>query len=412
MKYINKSTKTSFLLGLAAMLVFSSCNKDLEQFPGTPAAGISTDPALGDVIKANADDSLYYRMIVKSGLLATINNKTTTYTMFVPGNSAMRSFITAASGGLVPPGAPDAVFSGFITANLPAASAAGIVSYNTCPQALFSSSIPSTFPNFQYPSILNPAPTLSALLRLTTFPTTNNGAWLNNVPIVPALNVVAGNGVIHHIAAVVTPPQRYLWDRINTDAGLTYLKAAIIRADSGTIAPGTLVGALSNIGANLTVFAPTDAAFQATLTGAIYQGLVAAGYPAGASTFATASALASSPTVFSNPLLYSVLTARTVQGIVVYHVLGTRAFTNNFPTTATLVKTLLNGGVPTHPGISIKATFGVPFVTAATIKGLGNATDANVIINAAPLIPDPSGTSDQHYLNGVLHKIDQVLLPQ
>ena len=412
MKYITKRMKTGFLLGLAAMIVFSSCNKDVEQFTEAPAPGVSTDPALGDVIKNNADDSLYYRLIVKSGLLTTLNNKTTTYTMFVPNNAAMRSFITAASGGLVPPGAPDAVFSGFITANFPAASAAGVVSYNTCPQALFSTSIPSTFPNFQYPSILNPAPTISALLRLTTFPTTNNGAWLNNVPLIPALDVAAANGVIHHEAVVVAPPQRFLWDRINTDAGLTYLKAAIIRADSGTIAPGTLQGALQNIGANLTVFAPTDAAFQATLTGAIYQGLVAVGYPAGAATLATATALASSPTVFSNPLLYGVLTARTVQGIVVYHILGTRVFTNNFPTTTTFVPTLLNGGIPAHPGVGLTGTFGIPFFTAATVKGVGNATAANVIINAAPFTPDPSGTSDQHYLNGVIQKIDQVLLPQ
>ena len=412
MKYITKRIKTSLLLGFSAMIVFSSCNKDVEQFPDPATPAPSTDPAIADVIKNNPDDSLYYRLIVKSGLLAKLNTKTTAYTMFVPGNSAMRSFITAASGGAVPPGAPDAVFSGFITANLPAASAAGIVSYNTCPQALRSTSITSTFPNFQYPSILNPAPTVSDLLRLTTFPTTNNGAWLNNVPLMPPLDVPAANGVIHHTAVVVTPPQRFLWDRINTDAGLTYLKAAIIRADSGTVAPGTLQGALQNIGANLTVFAPTDAAFQATLTGAIYQGLVAAGYPAGATTLATATALASSPTVFSNPLLFSVLTARTVQGIVVYHILGQRAFTNNFPTTTTFVPTLLNGGVPTHPGVGLTGTFGIPFFTAATVKGAANATAANVVINASPFTPDPAGTSDQHYLNGVIHKIDQVLLPQ
>ena len=411
MKYNIKNIKTGVLLCVASMVVFTSCNKDLEQIT-EPAAVSPTGSALGETLKATANDSLYYRLIIKSGLLNSLNNKATTFTMFVPDNNAMRSFINAASGGLVPINAPDAVFSGFITANIPAATAAGIVSYNTCPQALYSSSIPATFPNFQYPSILNPAPSVSALLRLTTFPTTRNGAWLNNVPLIAPLNTSAANGVIHHTAAVVTPPQRYLWDRINTDAGLTYLKAAIIRADSGTAAPGTLQGALLNIGANLTVFAPTDAAFQATLTGAIYQGLVAAGYPPGAGTLATATALASSPTVFSNPLLYSVLTARTVQGIVVYHILGQRAFTNNLPTTTAFFPTLLNGGIPAHPGLGITATFTPPFVSSATVKGLGNATAANVVINASPLTPDPNGTSDQHYLNGVLHKIDQVLLPQ
>jgi len=46
-------------------------------------------------------------------------------------------------------------------------------------------------------------------------------------------------------------------------------------------------------------------------------------------------------------------------------------------------------------------------VGAATVKGLANASASNVIIN-----PLPAGSSDQHYVNGVMHKIDQVLLPQ
>ena len=329
--------------------------------------------------------------------------------MYVPDNNAVRTLINALTGGATT-GAPDAVYSAFITTNIPVSTAAGIVGYNTSPQALFSSSIPATFPNFQYPSILNPAPTLSALLRLTNFPTTRNGAWLNNIPLT-TLNLAAANGVIHHTAFVVTPPSRYLWDRINTDAGLTYLKAAIQRADSGTGTPGTLQSALLNIGANLTVFAPTDAAFQATLTGAIYQALVAQGVPP-ATALAQATALASTPGVFSNPALFPVLTAQTVKGIVVYHILGQRAFTNNFPTTQTFYPTLLNSAVPSHPGIGLSAIFGAPFVTSATVKGAANATAANILINVSPLTPDPSGTSDQHYLNGVLHKIDQVLLPQ
>jgi hypothetical protein len=122
--------------------------------------------------------------------------------------------------------------------------------------------------------------------------------------------------------------------------------------------------------------------------------------------------MASTPTVFSNPALYGVLSAQTVKGIVVYHILGNRAFTNNFPTTTTFYPTLLNGAIPSHPGVGLSAIFGVPFVTSATVKGAGNATAASIVINASPLIPDPSGTSDQHYLNGVLHKITQVLLPQ
>lgn len=405
---INKKIKSGFVLLLASMIFISSCNKDPLEIPEqqpTPPSG----PTLGETLKANADDSLYYRLIVKAGMVNMLNVKSTSYTMFVPGNNAMKAFINAISGGLVPLNAPDAVFSGFITANISAANAGSIVGYNTIPQAVPSSNFGTAFPNLQYPTILNPAPSLSPFLRLTTFPSARNGNWVNNVPLT-SVDVQASNGYIHHSLALIAPPQRYIWDRINADANLTYLKAAIQRADSGTVAPGYLQGVLLNIGANLTVFAPDDNAFKAALTGAIAQALIRMGTPP-ATALAQATSLASTPDVFQNPMLYSVLTAQTVKGIVVYHLLGSRAFTNNFPTTATNYPTLLNSAIASHPGVQLSVTLGVPFATAATVKGQENATPANIIINASPLMPEPSGTSDQHYLNGVLHIIDQVLLP-
>jgi hypothetical protein len=145
------------------------------------------------------------------------------------------------------------------------------------------------------------------------------------------------------------------------------------------------------------------------MTPAAAAALAAANAPAQA--MAQATALAASPNVFSNPALFPYLTAQTVKGIVVYHILGNRAFTNNFPTTAESVPTLLNSAIPAHEGVSVQATFGTPFVTAATVQGAENTTPSNIIINASPMLPDPSGTSDQQFLNGVLHKIDQVLLP-
>ena len=410
MMYSDNVKKTMFLLFTFITFILLSCNKNVQQFIEpplpTPAAGLT----LGETIAATPSDSLYFRLITKAGLLPLISNKAATFTMFVPDNKAMKLFINAISGGAVPLAAPDAVFAGFISANIPAASAVGIVSYNISGQALLSANIPVTFPNLQYPTILNPAPTISALLRLTTFPSIRNGGWLNNIPLT-AVDLVTANGIIHHTAVVVAPPQRFLWDRINSDIGLTYLKAAINRADSGTTSPGTLQGALLNIGANFTIFAPTDSAFKIILTGAIAKSLIGMGVPP-STALAQASYLASTSAVFSNPALFSVLTAQTVKGLVVYHILGNRAFTNNFPVTTTYYPTLLNGAIPQHPGVGLTAVFGIPFVNFATVKGVANATAANIIINSSPLTPDPTGTSDQHYLNGVLHKIDQVLLPQ
>ena len=206
------------------------------------------------------------------------------------------------------------------------------------------------------------------------------------------------------------PPTRFLWDRISSDTGLTYMKAAIQRADSGVASSSlsNLEGLLKNIGANFTIFAPTNAAFKALLTGAIYQALVLQGMPA-VTAYPTAQYLASTPEVFSNPALYGALSAQTVKGILVYHIMTNRAFTNSFPIDGGVYKTVLNTVVSNHPGIELMAEFGSTFVSDAVVGGYANNTYSNILINNTP---EPNGTSDQHYLNGVLHKIDQVLMPQ
>jgi hypothetical protein len=67
MKYIIKRIKIHFLLAITAtMFILSACNKDLEQFD-SPVTVTPTTPALGETIATIADDSLYYRMIVRSG---------------------------------------------------------------------------------------------------------------------------------------------------------------------------------------------------------------------------------------------------------------------------------------------------------------------------------------------------------
>ncbi len=408
MKYLTKRIKIHFLLAISAMMIIlSSCNKDLEQF-AAPAVVAPAGLALGETIATIPDDSLYYRLIVKGGMLTAINNKATTFTMFVPNNAAMRQFLVAIG---APPGQPDAVYSGFITAFVPATTAASIVSYNMMPQLIRTSSIPNTFPNWFYPTHLNPTSGagFNPLVRLLTFPSTRNGNWVNNIPLV-SVNLAAANGVIHTAAAMPAPPQRVLAQRIFADADMTYLAAAIQRADSG-VAPTTsasLVWVLSNFGPNITVFAPTNLAFQQLLTAQITLALIAQGVPP-ATAAVIAAGLASTPGVFTNPLLANVLTPTTVKGLVVYHLLGSRAFLNNFPTTATSYPTLLNSAVPTHPGVSLMCTFAGPFVTAATVKGIANPTASNILINPTP---DPGGTSDQFYVNGTIHKIDQVLRPQ
>ena len=422
---LKNKIRIAFLPMITAAVLLASCNKDVKQFDiPAPAAALS-NISIDSILKSNPNDSLFYRLILKansSGMNFSniLKNTAVTnqYTVFAVDNNGMKAFINAATGGLIPLAAPDAVFVNFISGSgagtLPIASAAGIVSYNIIPQKYDTASIPNVFPNFPVGTSIFPSPTAAPFLTFRTFPSKRPGILrVNTLPMTTPLNVFALNGIIHHVASLVTPPNpTFLWDRINTDVtpvtGLSYLRAAILRADSGTGTPGTLQAALLNAAANLTVFAPTDAVFQATLTALITQALIAQGFPP-ATAAATAASLASTPAVFSNPLLFSSLSATTVKGIVVYHLFSNTAFTANFPTTATKYPTLLNTAFPTHPGIELAATFTGAFATTATVKGAGNATAANITINSAPA---PNGSSDQFYINGTLHKINQVLIPQ
>ncbi len=460
MTSINYKIKTGSLALLAAVAVLTACNKEPEQFSDSPVTPVSGNRALGDTLSKIANDTMFYKVLARAGKLTLLNDKSKNFTVFAPDNNAIKTFITAASGGLIPAGSPDAAYVGFINNFLRPGQADTLVSYHIIPQSVASANIPTTAPNFPYPTMFNPASALSAFARLDAYISRRtNGAWKNNIPVI-APDIMAANGVIHTIAAVSVPPSQLLWQRIAADTGLTYLRAAIVRADSGqTIAtPGSLQYFLGSsaiaLGANFTVFAPTNDAFKATIyqlaypivRGQVYQqayptiyaavyqqiynGAIAGGAtPVQADSIATAQApaiaaananafadanapaittnLASSPNIFQNPALFPYLTAQTVKGILVYHLLGQRNFSVNIPTTTTNITTLLNTVITAHPGIGVTASFTGPFVSSATVKGLGNPSAANVLIN-----PFPGGSSDQHYVNGVLHKIDQVLLPQ
>src|SRR6185295_17366333 len=98
---------------ISAILILSACNKEPEQFTETTTTP-PTGATLGETLAATAADSLYFRLVVKSGLLPTLNSKATKLTTFVPDNNSMKLFISAISGGVIPPNAPDAVFSAFI----------------------------------------------------------------------------------------------------------------------------------------------------------------------------------------------------------------------------------------------------------------------------------------------------------
>lgn len=183
-----------------------------------------------------------------------------------------------------------------------------------------------------------------------------NGAnvFINNAKVVVA-DQLAANGVIHTIDRVLTPSRGTLLDLAQSDPTLSYLFLAASRA--ATTNP-TLLNTL--ITTPITVFAPTNAAFQA------------AGYAS------TTNINQASPQALATLLSYHI-----VPGVL---------FSSQI--TAGPVTTLLQS-------TNNKLTLSVG-AAGITVKGNQNATPVSLL--APPNIDIPTS-------NGVVHKINQLLQP-
>ncbi len=419
------------LLGILFSITIISCNKDVD----SPVANDKPAPSgksIGKILSENSSYSLLLAIANKVGLAAPLSDSSKTFTLFAPDNNAIKQFVSIYTNGAVSPSFPDTEFLNIISSASPGLTDTlrGIVNYHIIPgQAIKAAAISDTFPSTQMPTgvIVPPPANTNPLVRLTSFISRRgSSAWVNNIPVSAADFAIASNGVIHGIPAVLLPPSGNLWQTIIADPQLSYLKAAIDKADSSALSKDSLGAALRNFGLNATVFAPTDDAFE----NFILEALKSRGVPApiaqgiiddnGTNIISNPGSVTSDLVPNIGAALASVITARNVKGIIVYHVIssknpphtppGLRYFSVNFPTISTLSKTLLNSDTAAplrnHPGIALAATFAGPGVTAATVKGLVNSSAANIIVS-----PPPSNTHDLHRLNGVIHKIDQVLLP-
>jgi len=199
---------------------------------------------------------------------------------------------------------------------------------------------------------------------------TQGGVFINpsnpnqNIQVTTA-DVVAKNGVIHVIEKVILPAKSQFGEQgtiedlviklagTNDDGEFSELKKAIVRAN--------LLGVLDNSSTNFTVFAPTNAAFQA-----LYQNLGVTGVDQ--------------------------IEIGTLEAVLKYHIVkqNTKVYSNNLSNGSV---TMLSDGqitVNLDNGVELNATDGV------LNRSLPNAkvTGANVVT-----------------ANGVVHIIDQVLLP-
>lgn len=423
MKTIINKIQATYLAVIAALFLLASCNKDLEQLAPIPTPVYPTGSGVAATLAANANYSFYSALINRAGMAATLNDLTKAYTLFATDNPGMKLFVTAASGGAVPPGAPDATFLGFINSSLPVANAAGIVQYNTIGQKFPAASIGNTFPNYPLPTqiILDPS---QPFVRMPIFPVRGTPySYVNNLPLI-ATDMAAANGIIHTAYSVATPPTATLKTVIASEPTLSYFRAAVARADSGAVGLSRFDSLLNYGVTNMTVLAPNDAAFQTLIFGLAFQGYLATRpmpYTATDTAIATATgngAVAAGPAFLSTNNVSTAL----VKGIVAYHLLASlttstttpyqpniRVFSNNIPATATFVKTLVNGSIAAHPGVSAQATYTGPAVTSVAFKGYGTFPPGGAPYSGAAAT---TVKLDAHAVNGVYHIINKVLLPQ
>jgi transforming growth factor-beta-induced protein len=189
---------------------------------------------------------------------------------------------------------------------------------------------------------------------------TSDGVFVNGNSKVISADLDATNGVVHVIDRTLMPPSETIAQiatRLSsaTPGQFTQLVAALVRTQGQ--GANDLLAAAGSASSNLTVFAPTDAAFQE-----LYTALGVSG-------------------VDEIPL-------NTLIAVLKHHIVSGRVFSTDLATGSTMT---LNGAVT----VNLTAD-------AATVSGSSGSS------NVADL---QMSLLNIHATNGVIHVIDKVLLP-
>jgi uncharacterized surface protein with fasciclin (FAS1) repeats len=270
-----------------------------------------------NVIATSPNHTSLAAAIQQAGLVSALQNPTATLTVFAPDNTAFNNLATA--------------LGTDINGLLANPELTNILLYHVLGTTVPSSAVT----NGAIVTPLNNANTI----KMTK---TSMGSVYANQAMVNAADLSASNGVVHSINAVILPVETVA--DIAIDNGFSTLTTAIVTAE--------LLPAVTNPFSTLTVFAPTNAAFDnlATALGTDINGLLAL------------------------PNLSAVLT---------YHVLGSE-----------VASTAINNGDIT-----------TPLNNANTIK-ITKTTLGSVYVNQAKVT-----AADLNADNGIVHVIDGVILP-
>nr|MCU0396258.1 fasciclin domain-containing protein [Chitinophagaceae bacterium] len=372
MKHIFQKTIKAGGLLLAGALVLASCNKELE-----PATPIVTPAPTGKTVSeiVNEDPTLTYlkAAVTRAGsaISGALSDRSAVYTVFAPDDDAFRASFAALN-----------LPTGISTINLfrPGQLDTLLRYHLVGGQRLNASGISDKFPNMYLQSMFvlqAPSASLPPGYRMPLGISRRGSlAWANNIPVKQA-DIAAANGVIHKISFLLNPPDKVIAQLVAADTSLSYLLAAVQHADKKPPAGAPqLLPLLANAAANFTVFAPDNNAFRALLT--------ALGVP-------------------PDPSSIALLPSETVWGIVAFHVLGVRAFAANLPAGNGNLASLI--GVPIQSKVTVTAPLPP---TSVEVRGPGNVLPTN------PPFPYFAQVTagDIHAINGVVHKVNAVLLPQ
>ena len=307
---LKKMKKTTLITALAVMtglFTLSSCEKENDEM--TPVSEMT----VAQYASTEANFSILVEALAKANLVSALNGEGN-FTVFAPTNAAFNQLFTQLG------------VSGI--SDLSAATLTPILLYHVLGEEKKANMLTEG-----YYSTISPAQGSFSALKVGL----TGGVKINKEASVIAADVDVKNGVIHAIDKVLLPPT--VVDHALNNDSFSILVQAVVKAD--------LVETLKGAGP-FTIFAPTNAAFEALFTALGVTGI-------------------------------NDLTAQQLTPILLYHVVSGNVRSNQ----------LTAGAV-------------------ATLNG-----DIDVTLSPTPKINGTTGiiATDVQAANGVIHVIDEVLIP-
>jgi uncharacterized surface protein with fasciclin (FAS1) repeats len=384
-------------IALTTIITQMSCNKDLDTPPQPEEAGVT----VGQYLKTTPGYSLFLAAATKAGLMPLLSDSANKITLFLPTDGAMNA----------------AGLTEGVILLAPATTLDSLLKYHIVSGKVTSDIFANTSPNVRFPSNLA-LDANNGFIRMSVFPALQTPATspsVNNAPItIP--NIVTNNGIIHVIGIPLAPPTGTLKKVIASESTLSYFRAAVTRADSGSVGLSRFDSLMNYNVLNMTVLAPNDNAFRTLVFGLVYSKALSLGATPAMAATSAGNAVAAGPAFLST----NNVTTADMRGIIAYHLVATltpggyqpvlRIFGINIRSTPAFVKTLVNSSFATHPGVKTQAYYSTSVLPdSVKFTGLGTFPPGGGPYSGTPA---KVLTADKQGVNGVYHIIDAVLFPQ